>query len=135
MITMHILQFLSDNGFGTIDQNLWFENMPLDKYGLLIVSTGGIKARGRRTETRSFDIYCRDQLSNVEAMEKLENVIQLLAASYGSTCTLPSVPGYSDRTYSRVVFDDISDIQNLGENQNGRVLYRIGANITFNKES
>ena len=132
---MHILEYLKDNGFGTaIDEDLWFENMPLDKFGLLIVSTGGIKQRGRRTSSQTFDIYSRSAISNVDGYKVLEDITQLLGASYGNVCTLPDVPQYSDRTYSRVVFDPITTVENLGENANGRVLYRIGAQVIFNKE-
>lgn len=136
MITIHILQFLIDNldGLNAIDTDCWFENMPLDKYGLLIVSTSGIKSRGVRTASQNFDLYYRHDKSNVVAVKMLEDIVQLLSASYGNACTLPAVPKYSDRTYSRVVFDSITTIENLGENSNGRVLFRIGARVIFNKE-
>lgn len=113
---------------------MWFENMALDQYGILIVSTSGPKARGRRTAVQGFDLYCRSASSNVDAVKTLEDVMQLLAASYGNACTLPPVDKYSDRTYTGVVFDNITTIENLGENQNGRVLFRIGATVKFNKE-
>ena len=132
MITLHILQYLADNGFGTIDTSLFFEKLPLGKKGIAIFSRGGEQAYGRSTATQSFDLYSRGT-TDVTGMQALEDIRTFLADSYGEVCTLPEVPPYSTIEYEKVRFVTIDNIENLGLDENDRVVYRLGAQVIYQK--
>jgi hypothetical protein len=133
MITLHVLQYLADNGFGTIDTDLFFEKLPLAQKGIAIFSRGGTQAFGRRTAAQTFDLYFRGT-SDVAGSETAEAVKLFLADSYGQTCDLPEVPAVSDRQYKKVRFVLIGNIENIGMDENGRVMYRLAAQVIYSKE-
>jgi hypothetical protein len=137
MITLHILQLLSDNGFGTIaytgdeaEADLFFEKLPLDKAGVYIVSRGAPLARGQRT-TQAFDLYARG-VNDLEGGQKLEAILQYLTDTYVQ-CTLPLVTDYSDKEYKRVTLEPTSNVQNVGVDDTDRVIYVVSAQATYSK--
>ena len=133
MITLHILQYLKESGFGTnIDSDLFFEVLPLGKNGIAIYSRGGLQERGRATVQQNFDLYIRGN-SNTIGADKAEKVRTFLAASYGSVCDLPTVPTVSNRKYKNCRFVNIGNVENLGLDENDRIVYRLGAQINYNK--
>ena len=133
MITLHILQFLADNGIGTaIDTDLFFEKLPSDKTGIAIFSRGGEQAYGRNTIAQSFDLYSRGT-SDVIGMNELEKARTLFSESYGQMCTLPIVSGVSERKYTNVQFLTIDNVENIGVDENERVVYRLGASVIYRR--
>jgi len=133
MVTLHILEYLKDNGIGTaIDVDLFFEKLPLNKYGIAIYSRGGEQAHGRNTSMQQFDLYCMGT-SDVVGYNQLEKCRELFSASYGNACTLPIVAGVSERQYTNAQFLSILNIENLGTDENERVVFRLGCNIVYRK--
>ena len=132
MITLHILQYLHENGFGTIDEDLFFEKLPLGKSGVAIFSRGGGQSSGRASASQTFDLYSRGS-SDMTGMDKLEKIRQLFAQSYGELCELPIVPDVSNRVYKNCRFVPIDNIENLGLDDEDRVIYRLGAQIIYQK--
>ena len=133
MITLHILQYLADNGIGTaIDEDLFFEKLPLNKHGIAIYSRGGEQAHGRNTIQQSFDLYCRGT-SDVVGYNDLEKARILFSESYGKVCDLPIIPDISERQYTNVRFVTIDNIENLGTDENERVVFRLGCNAIYRK--
>lgn len=131
MITLHLLQYLADNGFGTLDTDLFFEKLPLNKTGVAIFSRGGEATYGRRTATQRFDLYCRGT-SDLTGSDKLDKIRTFFSDNYDSLCTLPTIPNVSNREYknARITPDNI---ENLGLDENDRVIYRLGASIIYVK--
>lgn len=131
MITLNILQYLEDEGFGEIDESLFFEKLALGNTGIAIFSRGGEQPYGRRSATQAFDLYSRGT-NDVTGMQALEDIRTHLSDSFGQVCTLPTTE-YSDEVYDKCRFVTIENIQNLGLDDNDRVIYRLGAQIIYSK--
>lgn len=136
MITLHVLKLLEDNGFGTIgitgsepNADLFFEKLTLDKNGLYITSRGAQLAKGLR-RTQAFDIYARGA-NDVEGAQKLEQVLEFFTLN--QDCELPIVTGISTTEYKNVSITPTSNIENVGLDDNNRIIYVVSAEIRFNK--
>lgn len=137
MITLHLLQLLSDEGFGTIDENLFFEKLPGKgsgnelATGISIYSRGFPVVRGNRLG-QNFDLYSRgtDDLTGADV---LEQILTFLLDSYGTTCTLPAVPGYSQTEYQNVILMPTSNVENVGQDETDRVIFRLAGQIKYKK--
>jgi hypothetical protein len=132
MITLHVLQYLSDNGFGTIDTDLFFEKLPLGVNGIAIFARGGRQEYGRNTIAQAFDLYVRGK-SDVLGMSICEDLRTLFSDSYGKMCTLPIVEDISERVYKNVQFLEITNIENIGVDENERVVYRLGVTVNYRR--
>ena len=135
MVTLHILKLLEDNGFGTLaltgaeaNASLFFEKLPIQENGIFIMSRGAPLSKGQRT-TQSFDLYSRGE-NDVVGMQVLEEILAFFKAN--AMCTLPSVPGYSDKEYVNVSITPTGNIQNVGIDDTDRVIYLISAEVRYN---
>ncbi len=131
MITLHILQLLSDEGFGAIDTDLFWEDMPLNKNGVAIYSRGGTLFRGRNKAIQSFDLYSRGN-SAPQAADKLEKIWEYFVDNY-VTCDLPIVSGKSNKLYNKARFSPIANIGNLGKDETDRLLFRLSMEVVYVK--
>lgn len=138
MITLHILQLLQDNGFGTIsltgaepNADLFFEKLPHDKNGVYIVAIGTARVRGQRM-SQAFDLIARGD-NDIDGATRLEAICDYFDATFGQTCDLPTVTGYSDTEYKRVMIQPTSSISNIGLDATDRVIYSVSALVTYNK--
>lgn len=129
MIALHILKLLEDNGFGTIDTDLFFEKLTLDKKGLYITSRGSPLTRLTR-KIQAFDIYSR-ALNDVDGSKKLEELLEFLNESYGQVCDLPIVPPISLTQYKNVAIEPTSGIENAGLDANNRIIYVISGQVRY----
>lgn len=135
MITLHLLEYLKDNAFGTeIDTDLFFEKLPLDKIGVAIFSRGGEATYGRRRCVQRFDLYSRGS-SDLTGYNILDNIKTFFSDNYDELCTLPQVEGISNRVYKKARITAIDNIENLGLDENDRVIYRLGAEIIYEKST
>lgn len=133
MVTLHILEYLRENGFGTeIDTDLFFEKLPIDKTGVAIFSRGGERTYGRRRAAQRFDLYCRGS-SDLTGADELEKIATFFSDNYDELCTLPTIPGVSNRNYAKARITTIDNIENLGLDTNDRVIFRLGAEIIYEK--
>lgn len=133
MITLSLLKYLENNGFGTIDQDLFFEKLGLDKRGVFITSEGGTQASLANRKEQSFTLYSRGT-SDVAGYQKLERIVDFLNASYGE-CELPSVQDARGNTitegYRNVAILPCSSISNVGVDEGGRVIYSARGRIIY----
>lgn len=133
MVTLHLLEYLKANSFGTaIDTDLFFEKLPLDKTGVAIFSRGGERTYGRRNAVQRFDLYSRGT-SDLTGADKLDKIATFFSDNYDNLCELPTVPGVSNRRYTRARITAIDNVENLGLDENDRVIYRLGAQIIYEK--
>lgn len=133
MITLHLLEYLKENGYGTaIGADLFFEKLPLDKNGVAIFSRGGEATYGRRRCVQRFDLYSRGS-SDLTGYDKLDKIRTFFSDNYDNLCELPPVPGVSDRQYKKARITAIDNVENLGLDENDRVIYRLGAEIVYEK--
>ena len=128
MITLSLLKFLEDNGFGTIDKDLFFEKLTLDRKGIYISSIGDAQSRGAR-RSQSYELYSRGT-TDVDSYKKLSEVINFLDGSYG-VCKLPAVPPATDKGYENVTIMPLSTITNNGLDSNNRIVYSTMGTIYY----
>lgn len=136
MIALHILKLLENEGFGTIDTDLFFEEAPLDgsgvpRQGIWIVERGTSVNRFN-TQTQNFDIYSR-YTDKLTGYKKLEAILDYLQKAYGEICELPAVPPYSSATYNNVRITPQGSVENVGVDENGKIVRVISGMVQFNK--
>ena len=136
MIALHILQLLEDEGFGTIDTDLFFEEAPLDstgkpKQGVWIVERGATVTRFNH-QTQNFDIYSR-YTNKLTGYQKLEAILDYLQEAYGDVCTLPAVPPYSSTVYENVRITPTSSVENVGVDENNKIVRVISGTVTYER--
>ena len=130
MVTLHILQLLQDNSFGVIDatsNGLFYESLPLDVTGVAIYSRGTSLERGKVT-TQSFDLYSRGK-TNLLGADKLEKILSYFKDNFVQ-CQLPTTPK-SLKKYLATTITPTSNVENLGLDENDRVVFRVSADIKY----
>lgn len=138
MITLHIAKLLEDEGFGTLDSDIYWEDMPLDsqgnaKNGIWIVPRSAPVTRFATTY-QAFDIYSRNS-NKVTSSRKLEDILEYLKDAYEEVCELPTVPPYSMTRYYDVQLSPVSGIENVGTDEQDKVVRVISGEVKFKKES
>ena len=136
MISLHLAQYLADNGFGRValtgsetgNDLIYFEKLPLGKTGLYIMSNPTPLTREQRMQ-QSVDIYARGR-NDLEGGQLLKDIVKFLRDTYG-TCDLPVVPGYSEEQYRDCVFTPEQSVSNQGLDATDRVIYSVSVNITY----
>lgn len=128
MITIALLQFLENHGIGTIDQDMFWQNIGLDAEGLYIVNIGQAQTRGSRRVQR-YEIYARNK-SKLAGLKLLESVIELINNSY-SVCELPAVEKYDVPAFGNITLMPLSTPTRVGEDANGRIIWSTSGNIIY----
>lgn len=129
MITLSLLQFLEDNGFGTVDKNLFWQKLSLGKQGIYIIDIGQPQDRSER-RTQRYEIFSRGK-SDVDGYEKLQAIVEFLNNSY-STCYLPKAKVYSkSKSYDNVSIMPVSTPTNIGEDSNGRIIWSANGELKY----
>lgn len=136
MITLHILKLLSNEGFGTIDTDLFWEEVALNsngtpKEGVWIVPRGAPLTRFN-AEYQAFDIYSR-YTNKITGSKKLEDILEYLQDAYGEVCELPQVPPHSLSTYSNVRITPTSSVENVGTDDNNKIVRVISGEVTYER--
>lgn len=136
MIALHILKLLADEGFGTIDTDMFFEEAPLNgqgvpKEGVWIVERGTDVTRFT-TQTQNFDIYAR-YTNKTTGYKKLEAILDYLQEAYGDVCELPTVPPYSTTEYKNVRITPTSSVENVGTDENNKVVRVISGSVQYER--
>lgn len=134
MVTLHILQLLEDEGFGTIDTDLFWEEAPLDssgdpKNGVWIVTRGSDVSRVD-IGIQSFDIYARYS-NKVTTQQKLSAILTFLQEAYGEVCELPTVPPHSTTQYVNVSIMPTSGVENVGTDENEKIVKVISGEVRY----
>lgn len=139
MITLHLAKWLEQEGFGTLDVSIFWEEASLDskgkpKDGIWVVTRGA--AINRVVTTRqAFDIYSR-YTNKITGSLKLEAILEKMKETYGETCALPTVPPHSLTVYNDVRLVPTSGISNVGTDDQEKIVRVISGEINYNiKES
>lgn len=128
MVTLSILKYLQNNGFGVIDESLFWEKMGLGEDGIYIGSLGGAQERSTQPN-ESFELYSRGA-SDVVAYQQLQAVCEFLTNSF-AVCDLPTVPPVSNWAYHGVSFAPMSAISKLGIDANGRTIFAATGRVYY----
>jgi len=137
MITLHIAKLLADEGFGTLDTDIFWEDMPVDSKGvpidgIWVVSRGAPVSRFQ-VQYQAFDIYSRSK-NKLEASQQLEDILDFLQDAYDTVCELPTVPPHSLTLYTDVQITPTSGIENVGTDEQDKVVRVISGEIKCKKE-
>lgn len=130
VFSLSLLQYLSDNGFGTIDVDLLWQKSSLDREGVYISDIGDNQSRGSRP-TQSFEIYSRGK-NDLEGQQKLNNISEFLYKSLGGVINLPAVTGYTEDGFDCIEITSISKPTNVGQDNQGRVIFAITGQARIN---
>lgn len=138
MITLHILKLLADEGFGQIDTDLFWEDAPLNsqgnpKDGVWIVPRG-TEVNRMDVGRQAFDLYSR-YTNKVTSSKKLEDILEYLQTAFDEVCELPTVPPHSTTRYYDVMITPTSSIENVGADEQDKVVRVISGEVKFKKES
>lgn len=128
MITLHLLQYLEDNGFGTVNTDLFENLIPKDKIGISVTSLGGNTNVGRRSCSVNINLYCRGR-DNIKGYDKLDRV--RLHFTDNELCTLPTISGVSNIEYTKVRFINIGNVETLPPDEKNRNLYRLSISLNY----
>lgn len=128
MITLSLLKYIEDNGLGTIDTDLFWQNIGIDSEGVYIVNIGQAQARGTRRVQR-YELYSRNS-SKLEGLAKLEAIIELINNSY-NVCDLPGIEEYGTNSYHNITLLPLSTPTRVGEDENGRVIWSTSGEIIY----
>lgn len=128
MITIALLQFLEDHGIGTIDTDLFWQDIGLDKDGLYITNIGQAQERGSRRVQR-YELYARGK-NHLESLKLLESAIELINNSYNE-CALPGVAKYNVPSYTNITLMPTTTPTRVGKDTNGRIIWSAAGNIIY----
>lgn len=127
-------KLLADEGFGTLDQDIFWEEAPLDsngnaKDGVWIVTRAPEISR-LSVNIQDFDIYARFS-NKVTTQKKLTDILLFLQQAYGEVCDLPIVPPYSTTIYKDVVIEPTAGIENVGSDEQDKIVKVISGKIRY----
>lgn len=132
MITLSFLKLLEDNGFGTIDTDLFFQKLTLDKVGVYITDIGDPVARNSR-DTQSYELLVRG-VTDVTGYKKLKDIRKFIINNYSDICELPPVPPITTEEYTNVELSKPSTITNVGLDATKRVVYSMTGTIIYKEK-
>jgi hypothetical protein len=132
MITLSFLKLLEDNGFGTIDTDLFFQKLTLDKAGVYITDIGEPVARNSR-DTQSYELLVRG-VTDVAGYKKLKDIRKFIINNYSYICELPPVPPITTEEYTNVELSKPSTITNVGLDATKRVIYSMTGTIIYKEK-
>lgn len=132
MITLSFLKLLENEGFGTIDDDLFFQKLTLGKVGVYIADLGEPITRGAR-DAQSYELLARGD-NDVEGYKKLTDIRKFLIQNFSNICELPAVPPITSTVYSNVEVSKPSTITNVGLDAQERVVYSMTGTIIFKEK-
>jgi hypothetical protein len=137
MVTLNIAKWLEQEGFGTLDSDIFWEEVPIDSSskpidGIWVVTRGSALNRFNTT-TQQFDVYSR-YANKITGALKLEQILERIKEAYGDTCELPTVPPYSITLYDNVRLRPVSGIENVGSDEQDKIVRVISAEVQYNIE-
>jgi hypothetical protein len=135
MILLSILKQLENDGFGTIDADLFLEVAPLDsngnaKEGIWIVARGNEVTRFD-VGIQSFDIYSR-YTDKLKGHQRLDSILKYLKEAFADVCDLPAVPPHTTQEYFNVRIIPTSSVESAGIDEDGKVVRVISGEVYYN---
>lgn len=132
MITLSFLKLLQDEGFGTIDTDMFFQKLTLDKKGIYIADVGTPNAKGTR-ETQGYELLARGN-SDIDGYKLLNEIRKFIRDEGHSICELPPIPPISTQSYKNVTLSRPSSITNVGLDAQNRIIYSLTGTILYQGE-
>ena len=131
--TLSLLKLLSQNGFGTLSKDLFWEQLELGKVGVYITSIGEAQDIHTR-RVQQFELIARGD-TKVSGYTKLAQIVEFLNNSYSSICTLPAVQNKAGETVcdeiGSVTITPLSTISNSGLDSEGKTIWNATGRIEY----
>src|SRR5690606_28856156 len=113
MIVLSVLQQLSDDGYGTVNQDLQVGTLPLTPDGKarngIAVTARGVPVTRLNVNIQGLDFYIRNS-NPLTAITAAQDLQEYLKEAFGAICDLPACPPYTTATYSNVMITPVSSI-------------------------
>lgn len=132
MITLSLAKHLQDEGFGTIDVDIFYQKLTLDKKGVYIADIGESVGRHSR-DSQGYEILSRGA-NDVSGYQILQDIRKYLINNYQDICELPPVPPITTESYENVHLTKPSSITNVGLDAQNRVIYSITGSILYKEK-
>lgn len=138
MITLSFLKLLEQEDFGTIDVDLFYQKLTLDKKGIYIVDIGDPIAKGSR-DTQSYELYARGN-TDLDGSYKLSQIRKFLLNNYSNICELPPVSvkiegkNVTIPAYTNVELSKPTTITNVGLDAQNRIIYSMTGTIIYKEK-
>jgi hypothetical protein len=137
MITLSLAKWLEQEGFGTLEADIFWEEIALDndgkpKDGIWVVSRSPSVTR-LNVGIQNFDIYAR-YANKITTEIKLKQILNRLQEAYGDVCTLPSVEPYSSTAYINVTIEPVSGVENVGSDDQDKIVKVISGIVHYEEQ-
>jgi hypothetical protein len=141
MIAVHFMQYLEDNGFGVMQDSLWYGQLPLgDRYqdddvnDIAVIESGGQLSR-KGIRKQELEIWGRGANGSWPQMaRRLQDIIDHFRLEYCPTLPPIATGCCADdgHVYNYVYVRPLSNVENLGVDDEQNMLYRIRVEVTYN---
>jgi hypothetical protein len=138
MIVHSLLQQLSDDGFGTVGEDLQVGILPLDNTterkprNGIAVTPRGLPVTRLMVELQAVDLYVRNT-NPLTALNKAQELLEYLRDSYSEVCDLPPLAGVTTETFSNVTITPSSSSEYVGVDDNGGTTFVVSGEIQYEK--
>ena len=137
MIIHSLLQQLSDDGFGTVGEDLQIGVLPVDGNGDarngIAVTPRGLPVTRLMVEQQAVDLYVRN-VDPLTALNKAQELLEYLTDSYSEVCDLPPLEGVTEETFSNVTITPSSSAEYVGVDDNGGTTFVVSGEIQYKKD-
>lgn len=132
MITLSLAKHLENEGFGTLDIDIMYQKLTLDRKGIFISDIGETVGRHGR-DSQGYEILSRGT-TDVSGYKILQDIRKYLINNYQDICELPAVPPITTESYTNVHLTKPSSITNVGLDAQNRVIYSITGSILYKEK-
>lgn len=128
MITLSFLKLLENNDLGRIDEDLFWQDMTIDKVGVYIADIGDSLEKGKR-KSQSFELIARGK-SKIDGYKRLKKIIDFMTKTE-VICEMPNYPPVFNEKYHNVSVKVTSTITTVGKDDNDRIVYSAQGQIIY----
>ena len=137
MIIHSLLQQMSDDGFGTVGEDLQIGVLPVDGNGDarngIAVTPRGLPVTRIQIEEQAVDLYVRNT-NPLTALNKAQELLEYLKDSFAEVCDLPPLEGVTEETFTNVTITPSSSVELVGSDDNGGTTFVVSGEIQYKKD-
>lgn len=136
MIVHSLLQQMSDDGFGTVSEDLQMGVLPLKpdgtvRNGIAITARGSAVTR-MQIEIQAVDFYVRNT-NPLAASQTAQQILEYLQESFSEVCTLPPLEDITTDSYRNVTIIPTSSVEFVGVDENSGHSFVVSGEVRYQK--
>lgn len=138
MIIHSLLQQLSNDGFGTVNEDLQPGSLPINaatgkpRNGIAL-ALRGMPVSYLNVDIQAVDFYVRNT-NKLQAVQTAQDILEYLQESFSTICNLPDCPPYSTDSYSNVMITPVTSVEWVGDDDNGGTSYVVSGEVQYKKD-